>query len=166
MHVNDILSHPDLQGIKARFNAKFIRKGPDECWPWTAATMARGYGKLGVDNQLIAAHVLAYLFAKGPMPEGYGRFKGSLVCKHECDNRKCVNPKHIVVGTQLSNVRDAVARKLFVFGFDRKHTKLSEEQVAAIRADPRMQKEIAADYGIRQGHVSRIKNRVRRQHVC
>jgi hypothetical protein len=37
------------------------------------------------------------------------------------------------------------------------HAKLTERQALAIRADERSQRKIAADYGIRQQHVSRIK---------
>ena len=43
--------------------------------------------------------------------------------------------------------------------------KLTAKQVLAIRDDPRKQDEIAADYGILQNHVSRIKNRVRWGHL-
>ena len=164
MHVNDILLRSDLQYIKARFDAKRDRRGPDECWNWTAATMAHGYGKLGVDGDLFGAHVLAYLFEYGPIPN-FGRGVGKNLCRHTCDNTACTNPKHIILGLQNDNLKDAWDRKRVPLGMARKHTKVPDEIVLAIRADPRLHREIAEEYGMQRRYVSRIKQGVRRQHV-
>lgn len=165
MHINDILDLPNLQDVVYRFEQKFVRRGPDDCWNWTAATIGGRYGKIGLEGQFWGAHCLSYLFARGPMPNNYGRGIGKVLCRHTCDNVRCVNPKHIALGFQTQNVQEAVERHMIPLGVDRAHTKLTDDEIHAIRVDSRPQRDIAADYGIAQGSVSRIKNRVRRQHV-
>lgn len=165
MHPNDILSYPNLQQIKARHMAKIDKRGPSECWPWIGARKGRGYGHQGINGFQIGAHTLSYLFYVGKFPENYGRGKGNILCRHTCDNVWCVNPKHIVLGNHVQNMGDAIGRKRLSYGMDRADTKLTDEQVRAIRSDPRKQRDIAADYGVRQGHVSRIKLGERRKTV-
>ncbi len=165
MHVNDILRLANLQDIKRRFAAKFIRLDGDECWEWLGATMGDKYGKVGINNQYWGAHVLAYMFRNGPLPKNYGRGVGKVLCRHTCDNVWCVNPKHIVLGPQTANVQEAVERGRIPLGMDRSHTVLTDDQVRAIRKDTRFQRDIAADYGIQQAQISRIKTGIRRQHV-
>ncbi len=165
MHINDILDLPNLQEIKARFRAKFIQRGEDECWEWTAAQMGRGYGKQGINNHFWGAHCLAWLFANGPIPNRTGRNPKSMVCRHTCDNPLCVNPKHIVLGTQGANIQDAVDRERFPLGLDRVHTVLTNDQVRAICLDTRLHREIAEDYPVNRRQISRIKEGVRRVHV-
>lgn len=165
MHINDILDLPSLQAVIRRFEAKFIRAGEDDCWEWTAAKMARGYGKMLVMGKLRGAHQLAYLFNKGAIPNT-GRFRGATLCRHTCDNPGCVNPKHIILGAQVENTQDAHDRGRKMRGQDTSFSKLTDEQVQAIRADTRYQRDIAADYGIAQGQVCRIKRRQRWKHLA
>lgn len=70
----------------------------DTCWIWNGA-LHRGYGTFGGKG----AHRIAYEEAHGPIPPGF------YVC-HHCDNPPCVRPDHLFLGTQLDNMRDAVAK--------------------------------------------------------
>jgi hypothetical protein len=81
-----------------RFWSKVDRRSEDECWNWTAAVTTGGYGEIldrTIDNgglfqgKQFAAHRLSYELA-------YGRIADGLVIDHECGNRKCVNPQHLV----------------------------------------------------------------------
>jgi hypothetical protein len=164
MHINDILDLPNLQDVIQRFERKFVRRGPDDCWEWTGAKMARGYGKVGINHQFWGAHRLAWLFANGPIPNA-GRFVGATVCRHKCDNTGCVNPKHIELGTQIENTNDAVSRRRMPLGIARKNCVLTDDEVRAIRADTRLHREIAEDYAVQRRQISRIKQGTRRVHV-
>lgn len=80
--------------------------GPDECWPWTAALSGRPemlYGVFEIKGVQHRSHRLSYELCIGPIPEG-------LQVNHTCDFSKCCNPKHLYVGDQLQNRRDAVDR--------------------------------------------------------
>jgi hypothetical protein len=96
--------------------------GADACWPWTKSKSGsrREYGQYhwyGVDPPIHAAHVAAHFFTTGK------RRRGS-IC-HKCDNPICCNPKHLYVGTQLSNMQDMARR-------NRTSSKLTYEQVRRI----------------------------------
>jgi len=86
---------------------------------------------------------VAYAEAFGPIQAD------KLVC-HRCDNPKCVEPSHLFLGTNGDNVADRVAKGRCVFA------KLTQEQVLAIREDPRSRKEVADDYGVSLTTIRRI----------
>lgn len=120
-----------------------------ECWIWQRATDRDGYGQLRREGSLIAAHRFLYEVFNGPIPEG----KNVL---HHCDTPPCVNPDHLFLGTQQDNLADMCAKGRQAKGATHGSAQLTENDVLAIRADDRLQKEIAVDYGISQSHVSNI----------
>jgi hypothetical protein len=79
----------------------------DGCWEWQATVGNSGYGKIARKirgsrrNKMLEAHRVSWGLANGPIPSGM------LVC-HHCDNKKCVRPSHLFLGSDGDNARDCV----------------------------------------------------------
>lgn len=138
----------------------------ENCWLWTGAVNARGYGSLSNGVRVVGAHVYSYEIYYGPVPAGM------CVC-HHCDNPPCVRPDHLFLGTYTENALDC-SRKGRANGSARAHhgedhgrAKLTWEQVCeirrrhpkppgrGIRSSESMLK-TAAEFGINSGHISAI----------
>jgi hypothetical protein len=101
----------------------------ENCWNWTASTTSAGYGKIGEGGhcgRILDAHRVAYELFVGAIPEG----KCAL---HHCDNKLCVNPSHLFLGTQKDNVDDSVTKGRHPCGEEAGRAKLTSEQVREIR---------------------------------
>lgn len=100
-----------MQRRKERFLRK-VEKSPG-CWIWKGSFNSRGYGNSTLNNlkkQYVGAHRVSYALFIGDIPSG-------MSVLHKCDNRKCVNPEHLFLGTQKDNVQDAISKDRFVFNF-------------------------------------------------
>lgn len=89
------------KGIRApleeRFWEKVERRGPDECWSWTAARTKAGYGQITECGEKFYAHRLSYEWAHGPIPDGHE-------VRPVCRNRACVNPSHLEAVTRAERI--------------------------------------------------------------
>lgn len=91
--------------------------------------------------------------------ERYGPFPPTLVARHRCDKRQCINLDHIEPGTPADNTADITARDRHnpPRGERSGTAKLTVAIVEAIRAAQGPQSEIAAQFGVTQPTVSRIR---------
>ena len=74
----------------------------DKCWNWQGAICV-GYGSIGDNNGRRGTHRYSWELSNGPIPKG-------LCVLHKCDNRQCVNPDHLFLGTKGDNNRDRVKK--------------------------------------------------------
>jgi len=83
--------------VAARFWGKVECRG--DCWEWTGSRIWSGYGMFWKDGRYQRAHRVAYELTNGEVP-------ADLFVLHRCDNRGCVNPDHLDIGTHRDNMRD------------------------------------------------------------
>ncbi len=102
-----LLAKKNERPLGARWNEKVLPI-PGGCWRWTGAINASGYGVMGFGGRAggnILAHRAALLLTGIEIP-----IKRDVM--HSCDNKWCVNPSHLDVGTRSQNMKDAYARGL------------------------------------------------------
>jgi len=136
---------------RERFDAK-VDKSTDGCWWWTGCTTRTGYGLFPFRGKLSGAHRVAYELSVGPIPDK------KHVC-HKCDNRNCMNPDHLFLGTHQDNMDDKCRKQRQVRGHDVSHSKLVAPQVAEIRrryAKGGVTQALGREFGVTQVTVGDI----------
>lgn len=134
------------------------------CQEYQGCIQANGYARATVQYKADYAHRHSYRLAVGAaIPDGLD------VC-HSCDNRRCINPDHLFLGTRKDNMRDAVLKDRQAKGFDLPITKVSSEAALAIVDLATFgipYKDIANTFGISRQHAGyiAIKNGVRRDGI-
>lgn len=138
--------------IYTRFLAKVETHGMDaeRCWFWKGAGKGNGYGHFSISTgRTEHAHRASHVLFIGPIP------KGKEVC-HVCDNRACVNPDHLFLGTRAENMADMVAKGRGAGG-SRKNLKESTVQEIRRRIHAGVPKRrIAESLNVNYGTVTAI----------
>lgn len=114
--------------LEQRFWPKVIcGMSQDHCWRWAGATnKTTGYGVTWDGDKTIGAHRAAYVLWHGrQIPDNL------FVC-HHCDNRICVNPAHLFLGTVTDNNRDMVTKGRYVHGHTKNNRKGEEHGCAKL----------------------------------
>jgi hypothetical protein len=140
---------------------------PDTCWLWPGCDVgSNGYGTIMISYRRYPAHRLSWMLFRGEI-------QANLLVLHECDTPKCVNPRHLFLGTNADNSKDMVAKgrqaagdrsstrlhpELVKRGERHHHAKLTEADVRAIRAASGKLREIGDCYGITKGTVWGIRH--------
>ncbi len=84
-----------------RFWSKVRVRGEKECWPWLKGKDGCGYGHFKYKNRNYKAHIVSFAINIGIWPTG-------LIIRHSCNNPPCVNPAHLIDGTNKENTQDSI----------------------------------------------------------
>ncbi len=168
-----------------RFWDRVDKNGPThpihgQCWTWTGCIHnATGYGIFSLRDGQLKAHRYSWELHVGPVPL-------ALCVLHKCDNRSCVNPGHLFLGSPLDNVMDMVSKGRQAKGDTHKsrtkpetihrgsahcRAKLTEEDVLKIRATYRYKDSrlgstgLARAYGVSQFLIMCILKRKIWKHI-
>lgn len=162
--------------VTDRLWAKVEKLPGDGCWEWQAAGDGRGYGHMRINQRSEKAYRVSFALVNGPIP------KGMEVC-HACDNKKCVRPDHLFLGTHHENMLDAKAKGIMHPGSRNGMAKLGDAQVLDLleRATQGVRLRVEAErlgvskecvrdiiYGRRWGHLRKPRfgaHEVERQHL-
>lgn len=150
------------RGWQERFKEYCPYGDVKECWNWLGEIGNNGYGRLEIANVSYLAHRLSYVLA-------YGTIDPDLVVMHSCDNRRCVNPAHLSLGTHADNNRDAFTKGRLQKGELNGRAKLSTSQVLDIKrawsSGAASMTQLAYRHGVLLPCISRILSGKRWRHV-
>jgi hypothetical protein len=124
------------------------------CWEWVGIQLNNGYGQAKIKGKQYLAHRLSYEVLKGPIPDNL------CVC-HTCDNRRCINPEHLFLGTPTDNMHDAHIKQRTAMGEKQGSSKFTNNEARLIRGLVRNGTHIntiATIYGVDRHSISRIVN--------
>lgn len=128
------------------FEDCYIPEPNSGCWLWIFGTDKDGYGL----TANIRAHRESYERHIGHIPDGM------LVC-HKCDTPSCVNPGHLFVGTPMDNSLDCKTKGRQSKGSDVYNSKLSQDQIDAIRADSRSSRIVGRELGVSHRTIQLVR---------
>jgi hypothetical protein len=140
------------------FEERYVPEPNSGCWLWLGPLDAYGYGILKCKGDKKKAHRESWRRNKGEI-------LGDLHICHKCDNRCCVNPDHLFLGTNADNVADCIEKGRTNKGEKHRDVKLTETQVSEIRASTLSQRKLAKIYGVFHTTISHIRCRRNWKHI-
>jgi len=117
------------------------------------AELNSGYALIHSQGKRTLVHRFIYTQCFGEIPTG-------LMVRHKCDNRMCINPEHLLLGTHQDNMDDATERNRFVFGEQHPNQKHSIQLIMNIKnmlKDGYQNYEIAEKLKVKPSLVTDVK---------
>ena len=169
-----IMRKPRVGSVNERFKERYEIDDVTGCWNWVGTISSQGYGQVaGLINgkryvpvgKYILAHRASWIIHFGDIPKGEGAH--GTVVMHKCDNRKCVNPEHLQLGSQADNVKDMMVKRRHVVGEFQKRKGIehfrssfkTQADIDLILTTEGKTKELAEKFGVTQSAIKRLRRR-------
>lgn len=155
-----ILSRRNKRRILNRF--KNIKIDKNNCFLWRGSTSG-GYGQITINYKVYYCHRIAYILFKGKIPE--------YICVlHKCDNKLCINPDHLFLGTDKDNMQDRDNKNRQVKGEKHGSSKLIKNNVKEILQTknndlPYIRNSLAIKFNVTRGAINHIINKRQWKHI-
>lgn len=140
----------------------------ETCWNWIGCVIRNGYGQWGHSKKVHYAQRVSYFIE-------HGEYENTLMVLHKCDNRRCVNPSHLFLGTNQDNINDMMSKGRQgkipgnkTVGELRHNSKLTNDQVKSIRemySNGVLRSEIAKQFNVTWNCIKAVLNRVTWDHL-
>ena len=168
-----MLERPDSGSVRRFFETVDRSGGPDACHTWKLRLDSRGYGQFSLYDgtkpakqriKRVLAHRLAWVLEHGPIPKG----RNPCVL-HRCDNPKCVNVRHLFLGTDLDNNRDMwrKGRAVIVRGAEHGRARVADHvneiRLRILSGEPMT--DIAKAFGVIPASIFAIKKNKNYRHI-
>lgn len=149
-----------------KFWSRVIKRDDSECWLWMTALDRSGYGRFQFrhngQKKSIKAHRVSYM-----LTHNHGINSDKFIC-HTCDNPRCVNPIHLMLGNNDINMADCVSKGRQAKGSGHPNSKLTEVQIIEIRqklANGQQKASIAREFGVCKSTLTYISQKRTWRHV-
>ena len=148
--VHGSIEPPQKPTLKERLLGR-VSLSAKGCWEWRGSLDSSGYGHIGIAaGRNAKAHRVSYQIHRGQIPEGL------MVC-HKCDNRICVNPDHLFLGSHQDNMADRDLKRRSAAGERNGMSKITREIAAYIKHSPLSERAIARELGLHRGTVNAVR---------
>ena len=131
---------------------RFLRRveKTDTCWLWRGGAYSNGYGQL-LEHIWGDGYTHRWSFKyhhKQEIPEGFD-------IRHKCDNRICVNPDHLELGTRKQNVSDMLTR-FPGKPCNRKFDASERDKIRQLRLEGKTYQELATEFNCNRRTIERL----------
>jgi hypothetical protein len=140
--------------IIERIRVKTIQSPDSDCLLWTGSIDQNGYPLITISRKTKRVHRVVYEIKNGVIPNG-------MAILHKCDVRNCINPLHLMIGTQLENIidMDAKSRRHILRSEDNGNAKLTKKTAIEIYNSSLSQRALASHYKVSKTTIANIKNK-------
>lgn len=156
-----------MLSIKERLLNNIDANPINDCWKWNKCISSSGYGQIRINYKIRQAHRVSAMIFKN------FDINSNLDVLHHCDNKLCINPKHLFIGTQKDNMKDCIKKgrhkRPNYYGEQHANAKLTIKQVQNIRKEyiPHIisTRKLAIKYGVSNVQIGNIIKRKQWRHT-
>ena len=148
---NRIAASPACQPVPLGIRFERMTDQSRACWLWKGKDITNsGYARMEIQGTRVSVHRAAYEHFIGPIPH-------RLNVLHRCDNKLCVRPDHLFLGTQADNVADAIQKDRHCAGERHGMAKLTVSDVQRIRGSHLLNRTLGLIFGVHPKHIAHIR---------